>query len=183
MENLTPENIHDVARLIYHGQREKVHHLWLNATDPEQCILLIEQALSNDNIFPVIKRGQVVGVALTETQDSPSALRVSRSFWKENFGFWGGLLRWIRFIVYKKIQVRLTPETLHLELLVVAAEYRRQGIGTQIIDDVARLAAKLGKTQLIVAVAESDQRSLDFFTANGFAPSTGNDFVHSLFAK
>lgn len=168
MNSITPDIRFDIAQLIYQSHMRKVHHLWLHSSDSEACIALIAEGISEDNLLLVTRQGKLVGVALVETQDFPHALNFNFRFFTRHFGFFSSLRKWLAYISYKRAEIKLTPETFHIEALVVSPEFRGQGIGTQMVRDASLLAGELGKTQLVVKLPERYQKMLAFYHQLGF---------------
>lgn len=168
MNSITPDTRLDIAQLIYQTHMSKVHHLWLHSSDSQACITLIAEGISEDNILLVTRQGKLVGVALVETQDFPHALNFTFRFFTRHFGVFSSFRKWLAFICYKRVEIKLTPETFHIEALVVSPEFRGQGIGSQMVRDASQLAGELGKTQLVVELPERYQKMLAFYHQLGF---------------
>jgi ribosomal protein S18 acetylase RimI-like enzyme len=63
------------------------------------------------------------------------------------------------------VAMDIEPEAIRIEDVVVARELRRKRIGRLMLDETARLAAKLERRLLIVA---SDASEREFFRRSGF---------------
>lgn len=168
MNSLTPDTRLDIAQLIYQTHMSKVHHLWLHSSDSQACVALIAEGISEDNLLLVTRQGKLVGVALFETQDFPHALNFTFRFFTRHFGVFSSFRKWLAFICYKRAEIKLTPETFHIEALVVSPDFQGQGIGSQMVLDASQLAGELGKTQLIVELPERYQKMLAFYHQLGF---------------
>jgi len=65
----------------------------------------------------------------------------------------------------------LLPELGHLTGLAVHPEYRRQGIGTQLLIEAKQAALDAGRTRITAWVRDHNQVALDLFARHGFAPT------------
>lgn len=168
MEYLSYENRDEITRLIYEELIERVQRLWIHSTDREKCLNFLKDALTSENVMYLEKKGTIVGVLLAETEQVPLSNSFTLPIYQKHFGILGGLRRWIEFRLYQSIQIKITPETFHIEALVVSPNYRRQGIGSQLLENAAELAGKIGKTELAVELKTTQESAHKFYEANGF---------------
>lgn len=61
-----------------------------------------------------------------------------------------------------------TPDDVHLLVIAVAPDYRRQGLGTRLLAQVEQLARDLGLTRVLLEVRPSNSRALAFYAKHGF---------------
>jgi ribosomal protein S18 acetylase RimI-like enzyme len=59
-----------------------------------------------------------------------------------------------------------------LETIKVVPEYRRQGVGSALVEDFRGWAREAGATRLSVDVAPRNAAAIGFYEAHGFIPAT-----------
>jgi len=129
----------------------------------ERCARLLAQSLANDRILTALMDDRLVGFAGLHYSHREwfdpslsSLIRVTR---------WGFFRVMAMGIVLFK---RPKPDVLHLDTLVVHADVRGQGIGTQLLDAVVALANAEGKRYVTLEVEDINPRAKCLYERLGF---------------
>ena len=130
----------------------------------ERCARLLERSLANDRILTAISGDRLVGFA---------GLHYSRREWFDpSLSQLLGVMRWrtVRVVATGIILFkRPKSDVLHLDTLVVHADVRGQGIGTQLVDAVVALAGAEGKRFVTLEVEDTNPRAKHLYERNGFS--------------
>lgn len=93
---------------------------------------------------------------------------------KENYIFMGeslkGVVGYIAFRVVKQGEIPFTTErrVVYIDQIVVKEEFRNQGFGRRLMEEVDKLARKTGASWLQLDVWDFNKSAQYFFSANGF---------------
>ena len=130
----------------------------------ERCARLLERSLANDRILTAISGEQLIGFA---------GLHYSRREWFDP-GL-SQLLTSMRWGIFRVMAMGIIlfkhpkPDVLHLDTLVVHADVRGQGIGTQLVDAVVALANAEGKRFVTLEVEDINPRAKRLYERIGFS--------------
>jgi ribosomal protein S18 acetylase RimI-like enzyme len=80
-------------------------------------------------------------------------------------------------VLHKFISTAEGAWTERIEDLYIRAEYRRSGVGTEIINEVVRLAQEDGLCRIILQADKDNQPALNFYKRCGFEEMNLVSFV------
>lgn len=66
------------------------------------------------------------------------------------------------------LAVNLKPDSGHISFYYLEPQYREKGMGIQLLGHAVSLYRKLGRSHVVLRVAESNKRALHFYTKHGF---------------
>jgi tRNA threonylcarbamoyladenosine biosynthesis protein TsaB len=62
-----------------------------------------------------------------------------------------------------------TPDDVHLLVIAVDPDSRRQGVGRRLLEEVYFLTQELGLSRVLLEVRHSNERAIRFYQKQGFA--------------
>jgi len=129
----------------------------------ERCARLLELSLASNRILTAISDSQLVGFACLNYSGQewfdPSLRQLLRVMQ------WGMCRVLAMGIILFK---RPKPDVLHLDTLVVHADSRGQGVGTQLLQSVEALAQSEGKRVVTLEVEDTNPRAKKLYASLGF---------------
>ena len=156
-----------VAALYWQGFGEKLGRM---LGPQERAVAYIACALNSDHIFCArTAAGSIAGIAGYQTPKG-GLLRGNPEYLVVHYGHIGAIWRRIMFSLLKS---PFGTGSFVIDGIVVAREYRGNGIGTDLIEALAREANRQGYDMLRLEVVDDNFRAKALYERRGFRKSGG----------
>lgn len=168
VQRLNGKDIQDIACILANTFSKKIQHIWIMTSDKEKARHLIQNHLNSNQCIVERLDGKVVGVCSIETKTTQPFIDIPRDSFHNEFGFAGGTWRFLAYQIYKATQGTFSEEMIHIDLLAVNPSTRGKGAGKSLLNKVETLAARIGKSQLVLEVVDSNPQAKSLYERQGF---------------
>lgn len=166
----------EIAEILYDSFAQKINYLWIITKDKEKAVRIIKKHMNLDLCFIKWQEGKVAGVASIETKESGNFIDIPLKTFIKEFSFFAGIFRYLAYQIYKDKQVKMNSKRIHLDLVAVNQEMRGQGIGSSLLQAAYQLGKRLGKTEIVLEVVDSNPRAKKLYEKQGFVEENFEDF-------
>lgn len=165
-----PEQHRETAATIYYAAFEQKLGPIFRDTAKAQTVL----AASLDNRFAIsaIHNEQLVGIAGFKTNEG-HLVAIEPHHMTAAFGWLGG---WTRILGLALFLRKLEPGTLLMDGLVVAADMRGKGIGSQLLEATVNYAREHGYARVRLDVVDTNPRAQQLYERKGFIATNSSSY-------
>lgn len=168
VQRLNSKDKQDIAHILVNTFNEKIENIWIMTSDKEKAKRLIQNHLNSNQCFVERMDGKVVGVCSVETKEASSFVDIPRESFQNEFGTVQGIMRFLAYQIYKASQGSFSEKMIHIDLLAVDPSTRGKGIGKSLLNKVEILANRIGKSQLVLEVVDSNPKAKSLYEKQGF---------------
>lgn len=165
---LNAEQREKVAQLYYLAFREKLHPIF---RDEAKALQVLARCFNPDYAIIAVQDNEVVGVAGFKDSDG-NLVDIQPEMMVETFRFFGGWLRILGLLLFTR---QLEADILLMDGIVVDADYRGQGIGSQLLDAVMAHAREKDYQQVRLDVINTNPRARQLYERKGFIAGKTED--------
>jgi ribosomal protein S18 acetylase RimI-like enzyme len=172
--DINKHNLFDIAELIYQTEPELTKMFFgRNKTKAIQRIIKLVKKKSNsfsyNNIFLAYENNKVLGILIGSTGKEID----KDEEWKvisKTLDFFGRmrLLFYDKLIVNRMLTSEIKPDEYYIGVLCVNKNYRKKGIGKNLIKNAKRIAKEKKCTRTILDVSKDNDNAIKFYNNIGF---------------
>ncbi|MEM9954709.1 MAG: GNAT family N-acetyltransferase [Chloroflexota bacterium] len=157
-----------IAQLYYLAFREKLHPIF---RDEAKALQVLARCFNPDYAIIAVQDNEVVGVAGFKDVNG-NLVDIQPEMMVETFGSFGGWLRILGLLLFTR---QLEDNILLMDGIVVDADYRGQGIGSQLLDAVMAHAREKDYQQVRLDVIDTNPRARRLYERKGFIAGKTED--------
>ena len=162
---ISRDNLFEAAKLFDQAFAQKFKNA---IPDNETRIMFWSLVLNQNQILAAFKENEIVGISLLTFSDNPGFLPESRKILFKFLGGLKGARAAFYFILYSKLDTKISKDFVYLEAISVSEKFRGQGIGSLIIMELKRLLTADNKMQLQLKVTLENTAARKLYEKLGF---------------
>jgi len=164
---LSKQQQREVAEIFFSSFGRKLSSLWLFTQNEGKAVEVLCQSIDFKSGLYAIKDKEVMGFIGLETIGN-NYTKLKFSILSKAFGFFGGLWRYLGYLVYCAFHGKISKDEMHIDPIAVSEKARGLGIGTRLLDASFALAKSLGKKKIILEVIDTNPEAKKLYERKGF---------------
>jgi len=157
----------DVAEIFFSSFGRKFSSLWLFTQNEGKAVEVLCQSIDFKRGLYAIKDIEVMGFIGLETIGN-NYTKLKFSILSKAFGFFGGLWRYLGYLVSRAFHGKTSKDEMHIDPIAVSEKARGLGVGTRLLDASFALAKSLGKKKMILEVVDTNPEARKLYERKGF---------------
>jgi ribosomal protein S18 acetylase RimI-like enzyme len=161
---MSEEMRHQAAVICYEGFQTQMESLGVSQS---KGIALLERSLDPELALIALHQDRLVGFVGLQYENRPF-FRFQRSHFMQELGWWRGLLI---FLLFNLSATVIQPTEMFINVIVVDASMRGQGIGTSLIEATFEIAQQNQFQAVVLDVVDTNPNAQRLYERMGFVPT------------
>ncbi len=155
------EQLEQALEIFYYSFEQKIRPL---IHPKEKAIRLYSLAINQNRVYYALKNKKAVGIIGLQ-YDNMDFISYGFDIIRKHFSFFRSLYLYLMLNIMK---MRLEEDTIRVDSIAVADQYRGEGIGTMLINKAIKIAKDRGYKEMILEVVNTNPRAKKLYESMGF---------------